>query len=376
MGDSPRMRRLQQDTEVDAEPAPMNSTAHPTLPLPLLSVGQMFFSMCVSVQLCNAQGAALVPFVRLLPRVCHPFADTRVYSMSLMHGERLRVVGCRLTGKLVRLMSLGTGRNFEPARNWRACCKLLHYQVRRVAAKLMHLLAATVGNNIGNEAEELYASGQCAAAAVALKLAVYLGHLPSRALMAHMLIDGREGVAKNMNAAFKLVEDGARFGCHHCQGVMAHCYWGGYGCVEDESRSLELAHQSSGKGSKYGQCMLGRLYNWGEGGVAEDRTEALALYQLAAAQNLDEAQWSLGRMYCEIPHKIQSFTQDYAEALRFYQLAAAQGHPFALFSIAECHERGWAVRQNMDEAIRWYRRALAAGASESAAALVRLLAWA
>jgi hypothetical protein len=64
--------------------------------------------------------------------------------------------------------------------------------VARVAAKLMHSLAAAVGNKVGKEAEELCALGQCAAAAVALKLAVDLGHLPSRALKEWMLLDGRD----------------------------------------------------------------------------------------------------------------------------------------------------------------------------------------
>ena len=229
--------------------------------------------------------------------------------------------------------------------------------VRRVAAKLMHSLAAGVGIKVGKEAEELCASGQCAAAAVALKLAVDLGHLPSRALMAHMLLYGREGVAKDCNAAFELVEEGARLGCHHCQGVMAWCYWGGYGCVRDRARSLELARESSGKGSRYGQFAFGLLYQHGVGGVAQDYAQAVALYRLAAAQNLDWAQYNLGYMY------FNGFgvAQDLAEALRWYQLAAAQGHPAALQHVAVCHEHGLVVPENKAEAIRWYRRAQAAG---------------
>ena len=128
--------------------------------------------------------------------------------------------------------------------------------VRRVAAKLMHTLAAAVGNKVGKEAEELCASGQCAAAAVALKLAIDVGHLPSRALKAWMLLECREGVAQDHNAAFELVEEGAHLGCHHCQGVVARCYLYGYGCVRDDARSLELARESSGKGSRYGQYVL------------------------------------------------------------------------------------------------------------------------
>jgi hypothetical protein len=90
--------RQQQGKEEDAAPAPLHLAAHPTLPLPLLSVAQSFRGMCVSAQLCDAQGAALFPFVRLPPRVRRPFARAPVHDMSLMHGERLRAVGCALTG--------------------------------------------------------------------------------------------------------------------------------------------------------------------------------------------------------------------------------------------------------------------------------------
>ena len=236
----------------------------------------------------------------------------------------------------------------------------------------MHSLAAAVGNKVGKEAEELCASGQCAAAAVALKLAVYLGHLPSRALMAHMMTKGREGVAQDRNAAFELVEEGARLGCHHCQGVMAECYRWGYGCVRDNVRSLELARESSGKGSRYGQLVLGQLYLHGVGGVARDIAQAVALYRLAAAQNLDDAHYCLGWMYYQ--GLSRGVAQDYAEALRLYQLAAAQGHAEALYKVADFHEFGLGVRRNMAEAIRWYRRALAAGNHGAAAKLQMLRA--
>ncbi len=175
-----------------------------------LSVVQSHLGMCVSVQLCDAQGAAQFPFVHLPPRVRRPFTGAPVHNMSLTHAERLPV---------------------------------------------------------GQEAEELCASGQCATAAVALKLAVDLGHLPSRALLAYIFQQGRAGVANDsvisMIKSIELVEEGARLGCQHCQGVMAFCHWMGYGCVKDQVRLLELAHESSRKGSRYGQFYLGFLLEKG-----------------------------------------------------------------------------------------------------------------
>ena len=70
--------RQQQGEEEDAQPLPLHLTAHPTLPLPLLSVPQMFRGMCVSAQLCKAHGASL--FSNLNPRVnrrvSRPFAGS------------------------------------------------------------------------------------------------------------------------------------------------------------------------------------------------------------------------------------------------------------------------------------------------------------
>jgi TPR repeat protein len=138
--------------------------------------------------------------------------------------------------------------------------------------------------------------------------------------------------------------------------------------VKDEARSLELARESSGKGSRYGQSVLGLFYQCGVGGVAQDYAQALALYRLAAAQNFDGAQNSLGWMYAQG----YGVARDFAEALRLYQLAAAQGHPWALYYVAYCHEVGRGVRKNKAEAIRWYRRAQAAGDPDAADALYRL----
>jgi TPR repeat protein len=346
--------RQQQGEEEDAQPEPLLLTAHPTLRLSLLVVRQSYLGMCFSAQLCNVQGDALFPFVRFPPHVRHPFAGAPVHDMSLKHAERLRVVACALTGKLVRLLSLGTGCHVEPKRNRRTYHKLMHFKVGRLAAKLMHSLV----HLFGKEAQELCEAGQCAAAADALKRAIDVGHLPSRALLAHMMIDGREGVA--LDRSFKslpLVSGRRWLDCHHFKGVMA------WGCMEGftsycspSCKLYQLALESADKGSRYGQCNLGAHY---ENMGPHYYVQAVALYRLAAAQNLDSAQLRLGYMH----YNGFGVDKDFAKALRLYRLAAAQGHPQALYDVAAFHEKGkiGVVRQNRDEAIHWYRRAEAAG---------------
>ena len=156
------------------------------------------------------------------------------------------------------------------------------------------------------------------------------------------------------------------------------CYWGGFVVREDEVLSLELARESSEKGSRYGQHVLGLFYQFGRGGIAPDDCQILtlyrlaaALYRLAAAQNLDSAQLRLGHIY-DNAHR--GVSRDRAEALRFYKLAAAQGYPVALFVVADFHEHGRGIPKNKAEAIRLYQRAQAADNSMAVNALKRLCA--
>jgi len=214
----------------------------------------------------------------------------------------------------------------------------------------------------------LRAAGDFAAAAKQLMDAIGFGDSPSRAGLADMLIDGKEGVAADQKRAFKLVEEGARLGCHHCQGVMARCYLYGYGCAKDAARLLALARASEGKSSKYGQYVLGDLYRLGAGGVAQDYAAAVAHYRLAAAQEYDIAQHYLGYMY----GMGYGVAQDRAEALRWYKLAAAQGLGPALDNVGKYYEKGYSVAANKAEAIRWYKRAVAAGWHKAADRLKRL----
>jgi TPR repeat protein len=243
--------------------------------------------------------------------------------------------------------------------------KIVHYQNKRNASRSIFWAIArriasskfqTVRQKAAKKAEEQCASGQFAAALFQLQRAISLGHLPSRALMAWLLVDGREGVLKNYQEAFQLVDTGARLGCHHCQGVLAYCYLG-HGCEMgdiDFVRSLELASDSSERGSKYGQCALGDIYRVG---FERNYPKSVEFYLLAAAQGLDVAQLNLGSM-----HQIGNVVaQNYAEALRLYQLAADQGHPRALYFVGNFNEFGRGVPVDVKKANHWYKCALAAG---------------
>jgi len=316
----------------------------------------------VFLRVCNAQGAALVR-IQLAPAAQRLRLRTLVpvYEMTMGHRQRLREMGCGGRGKLALLMSQGGGGGGPVLRD---CSALMDYIVRRVAAAQV----AATPEALHAQAQALRAAGECAAAAALLQQAVGLGHLPSCADLADMLIEGREGVAKDAKTAFELVEEGTRLGCHHCPGILARCYLFGYGCARDAKRSLPIARASAGKGSKYGQTTFGWLSQRGEGGVAKDYAAAVAQFRLAAAQGYDAAQSELGYM-CGMGH---GASRDKAEALRWYKLAAAQGYGWALRNVGVYYENGWSVAAERAEAIRWYKRAAAAGHSGAAVDLKRL----
>jgi TPR repeat protein len=218
-----------------------------------------------------------------------------------------------------------------------------------------------------DEAERLLAARQYAAAAEQLLQAIGMGHLPSRALMAWLLVWGREGIAKDERRALELVEEGVLMGCEHCQGVLAFCIHNDQSVIvgnvivmrdddpEKEKQTLRLALQSSKSGSRYGHYVLGTLYSDQDGNISE---RTLSLWQQAADQGLDAAQLAMGHsLYM---HGIGNL-DDHPEALRFYRLAAAQGQPSASFCVGLMHELGHGVPEDAVEALVWYKRAVAEG---------------
>ena len=299
------------------------------------------------------------------------FTYASIYSELLTRKNWLRVVSCGIKSRLVRLLSLGVGHHFVPQNKIGTYKQMVYIIARRVASKEM----AAVRDEAAKEAEELCASGQCAAAFVLLQLAIELGHLPSRAHMAWMLLNCRKGVTKNPQKGFELAEEGGRLGCFDCIGVIAHCYTGDLlscsivpGLGVNEVLSLQLARQSSDKNSRYGNLVWSKFCLFGGAQQEEDIHKALVLLTSAAAQGLEEAMIIIGCIY----HWGIGVLPNYEKALQFYQLAVAKGNPEAMCRIASCHERGHGVKVDVAEAIRWYRLSLEADYTKAADCLRRL----
>lgn len=293
---------------------------------------------------------------KILSQMFESYANTmaRMCCFPLLtHADRLSVVIYNLNIKLILQLSLNPDYNTNQ--------KQILCIVRHVVSKRM----AALRNKAVKQAEELCASGQYAAAEVPLQLAINLRDLSSHALKAWLLCGNREGIVKDLKTAFELADEGARLGCHQCQGVLAYCYSWGDLIIRNEALSLELARKSSRSGNRYGQFVLGELHYSGRGGLVEDDAQALVFFKLAAAQGLDDAQFKIGML----SYQTQGVVQDYVKALRYLHLAAAQGHLLAIYQIGCFYQYGRGIKKNRDEAVRWFRRGQAAGCRNAAAML-------
>jgi TPR repeat protein len=274
---------------------------------------------------------------------------TYINLMSLTSVDYLYTVGYGLKHKLVWLLSHQNDNYFQPNEVYHMMACI----ARRVASKQV----STMRDKAANQANELCTLGKCAAALVPLQKAIYLRDCSSLALKAWLLIHGREGVVKDYNEAFELAKEGVRLDCHHCQGVAAYCYLYGLGCERNYKRSMELAHKSSGRDSKYGQYVIGLYVDICDEDLKVDYNQSVASLHLAVAQNLCDAQNFLGRMYGDG----RGVAQNRTKALEMYQLAAAQGLPVAFINIAFYYEYGICVPKNMVTANSLIRRAQTAG---------------
>jgi hypothetical protein len=250
------------------------SAAMTPVSLPLFAVLEQLHRARMYLRLCNAEGESLTsvllppPEHRLRLRRSLPHYTTmvnlrdqddqgddcdlhfgRVPDVILGRRQHLRATCDAFAGKLLLLLTQGN----------RSDTHLLHRSIDSILRRIAIGRVSVMLQELEARAQFHRSKGQCVAAAKILKHAIALGSLPSRAHLADMLLDGREGLREDRKLAFELVDRGADLGCHHCQGVLSKCYSltkGRFGhffpskChIEAHNRDL-YARQSAAKGSR------------------------------------------------------------------------------------------------------------------------------
>jgi TPR repeat protein len=196
-----------------------------------------------------------------------------------------------------------------------------------------------------------------------LQLAVDLGHMEARSTLALMYLIGYPHMPKDTSAAFSLAKSGFEASCPHCTGILAVCYFQGFGVKQNQTLADKYAHSSSNKNSYIGQYVLGSIYEYNE------NVESITCYRKSALQGFHSAQQRLGEIYQEGTGVAKNAQQ----ALHFFGLAAQQGNRFSQCALAECYEGGLLVdRKNISEAVRLYTLSAAQGDGYSCFKLAKL----
>jgi TPR repeat protein len=246
----------------------------------------------------------------------------------------------------------------------------------RTQKKIRRMVLTRIGSaQVSKTHEGLYQQGmqlmldkKCEIAAKVFASGVTLGSTRCMAELSWMLCNGRLGVVKNGDRAFRLASLGVRENCSDCMAALSKCLADGSGCEQNFALSIELAQQSASAGSRLGQYQLGVLNYDSLSHISHKYSRlqnpsmsihsAIHNLNLAAAHNMPSAVCKLGHLRekgCAV------FPADHAEAVKLYRAAAAHGHPPAYFRLAICYERGHGVAADPRLAIEMYLKAHEAG---------------
>ncbi len=202
---------------------------------------------------------------------------------------------------------------------------------------------------------------------------------------------------KDFEQAIKCFKLAAALGHINSQFFLGLCYMRRQGVEIDYNEAVKWLKLSAKQGHPYAQYYLGRCYYYGNG-VEKNPQEAVKWYSKAAEQGNDNAQYELGlclkyglgcnQNYKEAikwlikSRKYNSFyalgecynnLHDFQQAVKWYTKAALLfDEPNAEYKLGQCYENGQGVRQDLHEAVIWYRRAARQDNEDAIEALKRL----
>lgn len=260
---------------------------------------------------------------------------------------------------------------FQSKQPYSTLCKLKDSILRRVAS--IRLSETPKGQHW--KADCLQLTGKCVEAVKILEQLIAKNYTPSMATLAHILIDGREYVPQDHPRMLRLLDQGLSKGCPECYGVKAsfHMFrdWDPRYKMS-RKQSFQLASKSALGGSKYGFYALGKLHlhSYGKNGIESNVDKAIKYLYAAAELGNCEAQYALGMMY---RWDNNCLPQDISQTVIWYERAANQGFPLALMLIAQMYEDGIGVTPNIDMAIYWFTRAVAANSRDAELFLERVI---
>lgn len=162
-----------------------------------------------------------------------------------------------------------------------------------------------------------------------------------------------KGVEENMEETIKQYRKAAENGDAEAQFQLALCYLNGLGVEKDAEQAENWCTMASRHGhAKARELMnlLNYLY------IATEQE-----YLLYGLSNSDEVMFSIGQCY-DVGHFLK---QDIAEAVKWYRKAAEHGHLQAQYNLGICYANGDGVEKDMTEAVKWFREAAERGLAKA-----------
>lgn len=125
-------------------------------------------------------------------------------------------------------------------------------------------------------------------------------------------------------------------------------------------------------GCPIAQVILAEMYAGGHG-VAKNANQAFAMYEASANNAYAPAQYVVGTAYDTNADQFGRKRDD-GTALDWYKLAAAQNDPSALLLLGEAARTGRFGEKNLQEAVKYFRKAVDLGNDDAMIALARAYA--
>jgi uncharacterized protein len=150
--------------------------------------------------------------------------------------------------------------------------------------------------------------------------AAALGQAQAAVELARRYAQGRDGLAKNLEEAGRLMKRAETSDDHAALVFVAIAYRDGRaGLAEDATISAKLLLRAGDAGDAYGQNMLAAYYERAEGGFTRNLSEAARRYKVAADAGNGDAAVALARF---MKDGLGGFTPEKAKAVAYLKRAA------------------------------------------------------
>ena len=226
------------------------------------------------------------------------------------------------------------------------------------------------------------------------KKAAEQGNAWSQNRLGNLYIDD-EGPGKDYNEAFKWYMKAAEQNHSAAQTSVGYMYENGYGVAQNYAKAVEYYHKAAENGNASAQRNMGIMYEKGIG-VDIDYAEAIKWFNKALKTNpnyakvktdiarvekkqnssaSEEAESEAERLFNKgVDYYIgrNGVKKDYAQAFTYFKQVADKGLASAQHNVGYFYDKGYGVKQNCVEAVKWYKLAAEQGWEESICGLAQI----